>query len=86
MEISSQSVLSQLLSSRELCSFSVSKVVKPQIPKQSFQSGDRDLSVAPHPLHLVFPFLQVFYQENSTIPESLALSLSHGGKTQFARN
>ena len=60
MEISSQSVLSQLLSSRELCSFSVSKVVKPQIQKQSFRSGDQDLSVAPHPVYLGFPYLQAF--------------------------
>lgn len=60
MEISSQSVLSQLLSSKELCSFSVSKVVKPQIQKQSFQSGDQDLSAAPRPVLLVFPYFQAF--------------------------
>lgn len=59
MEISSQSVLSQLLSSRELCSFLVSKGLKPQIQKQSFQSGDQDLSIAPHPMQ-VFPYLQAF--------------------------
>lgn len=58
-------------------SFSTSKVVKPQIQKQNFQSRDEDLSVAPTPCAFGFPLL-AFWQEISSTSQSLVLEVVTG--------
>lgn len=60
-------------------SFSASKIVKPQIQKQNFQSRDEDLNVAPTPCAFGFP-LRAFWQEISSTSQSLMLSCSPGGE------